>query len=340
VKDQFFDDLPIVIIIKRAESANEMTASPRALEWLEKQNSLGARDITELTPAEARAEDERTSLPFLTKPEPVEKIENHKIREGLTEIPVRVYWPKITEDEDEQDLYPVIVYFHGGGWVVGKLDLYDELCSMLANRSESLVISVDYRLAPEHKFPAAMHDCYSATKWAADNAEFLEADKDTIVVAGDSAGGNLAAAVSLLAKERNGPQIAAQVLIYPVTDLTSDVSKYSKDKFGPSKEAMEWFGREYVKHDSEMKDPLVSPQYGDLHGLPQAIVITAECDPLRDQDLEFVKKLEQSGVKTKLMDYPGMIHGFVQLPGYFQEGKDAIEKIAYEIKTLYIGNEM
>jgi len=332
------DDLPIVIIIKRAESASELTASPRALEWAEKLSSIGARDITELTPVEAREEDERTSLPFLTKPEPVEKIENHKIRDGLSEIPVRVYWPKSTGDE--QDMYPIIVYFHGGGWVVGKVELFDELCSMLANRSESIVISVNYRLAPESKFPAGLHDCYSVTKWAADNAEFLDGDRDTIIVGGDSAGGNLATAVSLMAKERNGPQIAAQILIYPVTDLTIDMSKYSKDRFGPSKEAMEWFGREYVKHDSETKDPLVSPQYGDLHGLPPAVVVTAECDPLREQDLEYVKKLEQSGVKTKLLDYPGMVHGFVQLPGYFQEGREAIEKIASEIRSLYVENEM
>ena len=250
----------------------------------------------------------------------------------------RVYWPK--SSGDEQDMFPIIVYFHGGGWVVGKLDLYDELCSMLANRSESIVISVNYRLAPVNKFPAGLHDCYSVTKWAADNAEFLEGDKDTIIVGGDSAGGNLAAAVSLMAKEKNGPQIAAQVLIYPITDLTSDLSEYSKYKFGLSKEAMEWFGRNYLKHDSEMKDPLVSPQYGDLHGLPSAIVVTAECDPLRDQDLEYAKKLEHSGVKTKLLDYPGTVHGFVQLPGYFQEGRDAIEKIASEIRSLYVENEV
>jgi acetyl esterase len=250
-----FDVLPIEIIIKRAQSANEMTASPRALEWAEKLNSIGARDISELTPKEAREEDERTSLPFLTKPEPVEKIENHTIREGLSEIPVRVYWPKSTGDE--QDMYPIIVYFHGGGWVVGKLDLFDELCSVLANRAEAIVISVNYRLAPESKFPAGLHDCYSATKWVADNAEFLEGDRDTIIVGGDSAGGNLAAAVSLMAKEKNGPQIAAQLLIYPITDLASDLSEYSKYKFGLSKGIMDWFGRNYLKHDSEMKDPLV-----------------------------------------------------------------------------------
>jgi len=320
--------------------SSELAPDPKALEWLDRQTSAGVRDISELEPAEGRKEDARMTELFLGKPEPVEKIENHRIREGLSDIPVRVYWPKITGEQADKELYPMIVFFHGGGWVCGNLELYNEICAMLANRSESIIISVDYRLAPEHKFPTPLNDCYAATKWAFENAKYLEGDQDTIVVAGDSAGGNLAAAVALMAKEKNGPLIAAQLLIYPVTDLTSDMTKYSKDKFGPSKEAMEWFGRYYVKSDSEMKNPLVSPAYGDLRGLPRAIVVTAECDPLREQDLEFAKKLEQSGVKTLLLDYPGMVHGFMQLPSFFPNGREAIERVAAEVKKIYVENEM
>jgi acetyl esterase len=314
---------------------------PKALEYVQIQETHGALDITQLEAVDARAEDTRITLLFMGKAEAVEKIENHTIHEGLTEIPIRVYWPKISSDEaDEQDLYPIIVFFHGGGWVLSNLDAYDELCAMLSNRSESIVISVDYRLAPEYKFPQPLHDCYAATKWAFDNAKFLEGDQDTVLVAGTSAGGNLAAAVCLMAKEKNGPQLAGQVLMYPVTDLTGDLSKYSKDRFGPSKEAMEWFGQHYVRNDSDMKNPLVSPYYGDLNGMPRAIVVTAEFDPLRDQNLQFVNKLEQSGVKILLLDYPATIHGFMELPTFFPEGREAIEKVATEIKKIYIENEM
>jgi acetyl esterase len=315
--------------------------SPRALEYLNRQTSNNVKDISELDPVDARAEDYRATMLFAGKPEPVDKIENHVIHEGLTEIPIRVYWPKIPDQEkDEQDLYPIIVYFHGGGWVLGNLDSVDEICSMLSNQSESIVISVDYRLAPEYKFPQPLHDCYGATKWAYDNAKFLEGDQDTIVVAGSSAGGNLAATVALMAKQKKGPPIAAQVLIYPITDMTSDLSKYSKDPFGPSKEAMDWFGMHYVKEDSEYRDPLVSPVFGDLSGLPEAIVVTAELDPLRDQGLRYANKLEQAGVKTLLMDYPATVHGFMDLPSFFPEGQEAIEKVANEIKKVYVENVM
>lgn len=319
----------------------DLPPGPKALEFVEKQNSIGARDISELEPVEAREEDARVTDIFLGKPERVEKIENHIIRDGLAEIPIRVYWPKISDQEDgEQDLYPIVVFFHGGGWVMGNLDQCNELCSKLSNEAESIVISVDYRLAPEHKFPQPLHDCYAATKWAYENAKFLEGDQDTIVVAGESAGGNLAAAVALMAKEKKGPQIAAQLLIYPITDLSSDLSKYSKDQFGPSKEAMDWFGRHYLKNDSEVRKPLVSPIYGELSGLPPAILVTAECDPLRNQDLEYGKKLEQSGVKTVVLDYPETIHGFMQLPSFFPEGTEATKKVAAEIKKIYVENKM
>jgi acetyl esterase len=318
-----------------------MTPGPKALEYVERQNTNNIKDISELQPVDARAEDFRATMLFLGKSEPVEKIENHVIHEGLTEIPIRVYWPQISnEEKDEQDLYPIIVYFHGGGWVLGNLDSSDELCCMLSNHSESIVISVDYRLAPEYKFPQPLHDCYSATKWAYDNAKFLEGDQDTIIVAGSSAGGNLAAAVALMAKEKNGPPIAAQLLNCPITDMTSDLSKYSKDVFGPSKEAMDWFGMHYVKNDSQFRNPLVSPIFGNLTGLPQVIMITAELDPLRDQDLRFVSKLEQTGVKMLLLDYPATIHGFMDLPSFFPEGREAIEKVASEIKKIYVENVM
>lgn len=315
-----------------------MAPSPRALEMMHKLESIQAKDITSLDPIEARKEDLRTTIPFLGTPEPVERIENRILREEGSKIPARIYWPEIKEEEEEQDLSPLIMYFHGGGWVVGMLDEYDEICSMLANRSEAVVVSVDYRLAPEHKFPTAVHDCYEATKWVVENAKLFEGDEDTIIVAGDSAGGTLAIDVSLMAREKNGPQIAMQVPICPVTDLSRDMSKYSKDRFGPSKESMDWFINHYTRHESEVRNPLASPQYADLKDLPYTIMISAELDALREQELDFIKKLEQSGVKTKLLDYPGMVHGFMTLPSYFEEGRDAIEKVASEVRKIYVEN--
>jgi len=153
-----------------------LAPSPKALEWLDRQNSAGARDLTQLEPADARKEDARVTELFLGTPEPVEKIEDRTIFEGLSEIPVRVYWPKIPGEGDEEELYPIVVFFHGGWWVLGNLGIYDEMCSLLANRSESIVISVDYRLAPEHKFPTGLHDCYTATKWAFENAKYIQGD--------------------------------------------------------------------------------------------------------------------------------------------------------------------
>jgi acetyl esterase len=315
-----------------------MPVNPRSDEFVEKTNALNAIDITLLDPVAARVEDKRVTVPFLSPPEPVDKIENHLIQQGSHQIPVRIYWPKVADEEEERELYPMLVFFHGGGWVLGDLDISDEMCSMLCNRSASIVISVDYRLAPENKFPRPVEDCYAATKWVASYAEYLEGDRDSIIVAGESAGGNLAAAVCLLAKDRGGPELAMQVLIYPITDLSADLSKYSKYKYPCGKEIMDWFIDHYLENSSETKNSLASPVYGDLTGLPPAIVVTAEYDPLRDQDLAYAEKLEQSGVKTQVLDYPGMIHGFVQLPGFFAEGKDAIEKIASEISKLYVDN--
>jgi acetyl esterase len=316
-----------------------MAPSPRVLEMLEKLESIQAKDIATLDPVEARKEDLRTTLAFLGTPEVVDRIENRMLLDGNSKILVRIYWPKIEiGKEGEQDLYALMMYFHGGGWVVGTLDEFDEICSMLANRSEAIVVSVDYRLAPEHKFPSAVHDCYAATKWVSENAKLFRGDDDAIIVAGDSAGGGLAIDVSLMARDKQGPQIAMQVPICPVTDLTRDMSKYSEDKYGPSKESMDWFIRHYIRDDSDLRDPLASPQFADLKGLPYTVFVAAGLDTLREQELDFVEKLEQSGVRTTFLDYSGMIHDFMTLPSYFEEGREAIERVALELRKIRAEN--
>jgi acetyl esterase len=325
-----------------------MAPSPSALEMLRRLDALHPKPFQELDPPEARREDIRTTIPFLNKPEPVEKIEDHTIVQGSSKIPARFYFPNEAEEADdgkgevlvEEELYPIVMYFHGGGWVLGNLDEYDEICSMLSNHSKAIVVSVDYRLAPEHKFPAAIDDCYGATKWMAENARRFNGDDDTIIVSGDSAGGTLAIDVCLMARDNgNDPKIAMAVPLCPVTDLSRDMSKYSNDKFGPSKESMDWFIHHYVRNKSDITDPLASPQFANLGNLPYMILVSAELDTLREQEMDFMRKLEQAGVKTKLLDYEGMVHDFMVTPGYFKEGKDALEKISSEVRRIYVEND-
>ena len=270
--------------------------------------------------------------------EKIALIENVLISRSRDEgkIPLRIYYPKRNSSEAwrKRKAPPVIVFIHGGGFVAGELLSVHETCCLLASASSSIVVSVDYRLAPENKFPAGLDDCYEATVWAGEKASSLGGDPAKLVVAGDSAGGNLAAVVCLMARESSKPKIALQCLIYPATDLSAEMAKYSGVKYGPSKEEMDWYAKHYLKNPADALNPLVSPIFADLHDLPPAIIVTAGHDPLREQDLEYLGKLTLSGIKTTLYDYPEMIHGFFTLPGYFQSGSRAIEDVAKCIRQL------
>lgn len=216
------------------------------------------------------------------------------------------------------------LYFHGGGWVIGTLDTHDPLSRQLARASGHAVLSVDYRLAPEHRYPAAAEDCYAATCWAADNLETLGLPSARIAVAGDSAGGNLAGAVALMARDRNGPSIAHQLLIYPVTDMDFTRPSYAANGAGEyylSTAAMQWFWNHYLGGQTASAAPLaVLLDQPDLAGLPPATVITAEYDPLRDEGEAYAKRLIDAGVRVDQACAPGMIHGFFNL---FQVVPDA-----------------
>lgn len=264
-------------------------------------------------------------------PEPVNKIEERQIPEPAGNIPVRLYTPR-----DGKDL-AVLVYFHGGGFTVGDLDTHDAPLRALANRSGCIIISVAYRLAPEHPFPAAPEDCYTVTKWVAENAEEIGADKTRIAVGGDSAGGNLAAVVCLMARDRGGPAIGYQVLLYPDTDLTessgswlefADTNKPIVTRAGKlASIAM------YVPEGVDVKNPYVSPLYAqDLSKLPAALVVTGEFDPQRDEGEAYAARLKQAGVAVKATRYDGMIHGFFQMAGVLDAGKAVIAETAATLK--------
>jgi acetyl esterase len=236
-------------------------------------------------------------------------------------IPIRVYWPHLVKP------LPILVYFHGGGWVLGDIEGYDPACRALAMASGCIVASVEYRLAPEHPYPAALEDCYTATKYIAENAHEFDADPARLAVGGDSAGGNLAAAVTLLAQETGGPEILFQLLIYPATDYSADTGSFQEfgEGYFLTAAGMRWFWQQYTGKAENGLKYWVSPLSAkNLGGLPAAFVITAECDVLRDQGEAYAHRLEEAGVPVQLKRYDGAIHGFFNMAGMLDTGKQAI----------------
>jgi acetyl esterase len=292
---------------------------------------LGEPPLESLPPAEARKRAAESFAPVAGVLEPLRFIENLRIPGPLGEIPIRVYTP------DAPAPRPAMVYFHGGGWVLCDLDTHEVVCSAIAHRAGAVVVSVDYRLAPEHKFPAAVTDAYAATTWVSANAARLGIDPAGISVGGDSAGGNLAAVVSLKSRNENGPAIALQALVYPVTDLssTSTVSYLEfAEGYQLSKSMMEWFRDQYLPDSGAARDPYASPLLApDLRGLPPAVILTAECDPLRDEGEAYGKRLAEAGVPVTCTRYAGMIHPFFSLSGAIPRALDAFQQVADAIRT-------
>lgn len=255
-------------------------------------------------------------------------IENRAVaaRDGYP-IPVRVYKP-IGEGP-----FPVILYYHGGGWVLNDLNTCHISCSLLAEKAGAIVVSVEYRLAPEYKFPVPLHDAYDAFLAINKGIEGLQTNGH-VYVAGDSAGGNLAAGVTLLAKE-GGLTIDAQVLLYPVTDLSYDSSSYLTygEGYGLDRAVMKWFGNYYIRTSADAENPLLAPIHAELAGLPRAFVLVAENDVLRDEGLAYAKKLEQSGVHVKQSIAAGLVHSFFTKNEVFEEEiHQTIDEIAAFLK--------
>ena len=292
----------------------------------------GAPPLHTLSVAEARAASAASRVKPET-PEPVARVEDLSIPGPAGDIPVRLYSP----GPDGQ--LPVVVYFHGGGWVLGDLDSHDPLCHALANRAGTAVISVDYRLAPEHKYPAAAEDAYAAALWLSEHGTEWGADPTRVAVCGDSAGGNLAAVAALMARDRGGPELRAQALIYPVTNCDFEVESYRANgdgSMGLSEDGMRWFWRCYTRSPAEAAEPYASPLRADtLIGLPPALVITADYDPLRDEGEAYAARLERSGVPTEIVRYDGVIHGFVGQLAAFPEGRQAVDRIAAFLREAF-----
>ena len=272
-----------------------MPLEPQAQAFLEQLAATGAQPLHELSVEQAR-QVIVTLFETQGEPKPVGAVQDCTIPGAAGEMPARIYRPHGTGP------FPVLVYCHGGGWVIGNLDAYDATCRALTKAAGCLVVAMEYRLAPEHKFPAAPEDYYAATQWVAANATALGGDPRRIAVGGDSAGGNLAAVVAQMARDRGGPALCYQVLVYPVTDYNFGTPSYREHAEGYllTKEAMTWFWNHYLPSPAEGSHPMASPlRAARLNGLPAAFVLTAEFDPLRDEGEAYAARLREAGVWSR-----------------------------------------
>lgn len=264
------------------------------------------------------------SLSDLLPTEKVDAVKAITIPGKDVTIPARVYWP---EGVNKTQAVPLIVYFHGGGFTVGSVQIFDALARSLANATHAVVVSIDYRLAPANPYPAAVDDCYAATKWVAENAASFGGNPKKLAVAGDSAGGNLSAVVALKARDAGGPTIAAQIMYYPAVDLTDahyDSKEKFADGFGLSSASGYKFERGYAANVKDRKDPYLSPLYArSVAGFPPALIVTEGFDPLTGPANAYADKLEQAGVHVTRLHYPDMIHGFMSIR-FFPQRREAL----------------
>ncbi len=305
-------DTRVAILLK----LNQMLSNPEYQSITDKRNKL-----------------ERSSRLFGGRPIPFENIQDTEIPGPAGKIPIRIYTP------DHARPMPVIVFYHGGGWIAGSFNTHENICRKLAKGTNAIVIAVAYRLAPEHPFPAGVDDAYAALQWVSENAESFGGDAARIAVAGDSAGGNLAAVVTQMARNNNGPAIAAQALIYPATNFTDFNTKSYKENgtgFMLLKENMEMYRSMYLPHKEDWYDPKASPLLAqDFTGLPPAIIITAEFDLLRDEGEAYAAKLKEAGVQTVEIQYKGVVHAFFSVTRFVPKADQAIDEICKFLKSQF-----
>lgn len=242
---------------------------------------------------------------------PIEQVKEFEIPVEEGGIAVRAYIPEPSEE------MPVLVYYHGGGWVRGNVDTHDDLCRRMANAIGATVLSVDYRRAPEHPFPGPLLDAYAAIEWVDEYAELIGGDPTRIGVGGDSAGGNLAAAVSLMARDFDGPNLAVQLLLYPITNFAFDTASYRENAEGYmlTLDGMRWYWEHYLTSSLDGYHPYASPlQANSLEGLPEAVVVTAGYDPLRDEGAAYARRLAEDGTQVEHFHYPALHHAFLSFP--------------------------
>jgi acetyl esterase len=307
-----------------------MPLDPQAKIFLDQVKTLANPPLHTLGAVKAR--EAFAERPALLAPEWVSMaaVVDRTIDTADASIPVRIYTPI-----ESADLLPVFIFYHGGGMVIGTLDSYDTLCRQLAVQSGCIVVSVDYRLAPEHKFPAAVDDAYAALVWTLAQAHSFGGDHSTIAIGGDSAGGNLAAVVAIMARDAQLPTLQFQLLIYPATAPHADSASHLQFATGYflERETVLWFHNSYLRSDKDREDFRYAPLIADnLSGLPPALVIVAAYDTLRDEGVAYAERLKASGVTVELQEYAGMFHPFVSLAGILDEGELAISAAANALR--------
>lgn len=282
-----------------------------------------------------KARQEHAKRPAHIAPDFVDlyRVNDRILEYDSLEIPCRIYTPV-----ESVNTLAVFMFYHGGGMVIGTLDSYDTLCRQIAHQAQCIVVSVDYRLAPEHKFPAAVEDAYGALCWLVENGESINADTNNIAIGGDSAGGNLAAVSALLARDHQLTTLKGQVLIYPATAPHADSESHHQfaEGYFLERDTVLWFHECYLRNDNDRNDfryaPLVAK---DFTGLAPALVIVAGYDTLRDEGILYAEKLREAGCSVELQEYKGMYHPFVSLAGVLDEGKRAISEVAKALKIYF-----
>jgi len=306
---------------------------PQARALIERAAASGAPPLHELGAPEARRAYRESRAALAAAPLPLEEIRELSIPGPAAPMRARLYRPRAAATP-----LPGMAYFHGGGFVYGDLDTHDGVCRGIAHSASCAVVSVDYRLAPEHRFPAAVEDAVAATRWISANASALGMDAERLVVAGDSAGGNLAAVVALAAREAGGPKIAMQVLVYPVTDFAAESESVARFREGYllTRASLRWVKRTYLRDDRDAQDWRASPlRSRDFSGLPPAYVITAGFDPLRDEGRAYAERLMQAGTPATLECFEGQVHGFLVMGGAIAAAGHAIQRIGQMLRMRF-----
>lgn len=314
-----------------------MPLHPQARAFLQFIAQSNAPSITTLDPVRVRQMDAEFVRGFApARPEPIDRLETLTLPIAPDGIRVRLYAPAA------EAALPILVYFHGGGWVLGSPDNVDPLCRTLANRARCLVASVDYRLAPEFKFPRPAEDAYAATDWIVRHATKLGGDPQRIAVGGDSAGGNLAAVTALMSRDRGDFSLVYQLLLYPVTHYNFETPSYLDlaEGYGLKREEMIWFWHHYLSAPADGHHPYASPLLApNLSHLPPAHVVTAEYDVLRDEAEAYADRLRQAGVSVTQQRYLGTIHGFIGMAEILETGREAIAQVSDRLqRALHQGN--
>ena len=306
---------------------------------LDQANEEGAPQLYEMS-----VEDARAALRDMSLALDIEKSEIHKrIERSIPgpqgEIPLRIYWP---QPSMKGGILPILMLYHGGGFVIGDLDTHENMARYYCKHGKVIVISVDYRLAPENSFPIGIEDAYTALCWASEHASEIGGDSNLVAVTGDSAGGNISAVLCQLVKARCGPRIAYQFLSYPVVHMNLKADYKSRKTYGGGEyflgfEIMEWFNKQYFNNPKEVNNPMASPILtSDLTDLPPALIITAGHDMLVDEGKHYAQRLKEAGVPVEYVCYESTIHGFMSFAGVVDAGREALDLVASRLKTVLI----